>query len=113
MRYLLMICDDEATQLSPAELLADPGITSWLQDIEDRGVHRGFVRLRPSGDATTVRLREGELLLTDGPFAETKEQMGGYNIIECEDLDEAIEIASRHPAAGHGSIEVRPIWGEG
>ena len=67
-------------------------------------------RLRPTTDATTVRVRDGEVLLSDGPFAETKEQMGGYYIIDCQDLDEAVEVASRVPAASFGSIEVRPIW---
>jgi hypothetical protein len=55
-------------------------------------------------------MRSGEVLLSDGPFAESKEQMGGYNIIECADLDEAIEVASKHPVAKYGMIEVRPIW---
>jgi hypothetical protein len=68
--------------------------------------------LRPAEDATTVRVREEEVLLSDGPFAETKEQMAGYDIIECENLDEAIEVASRHPVARFGSIEVRPLWEE-
>ena len=57
-----------------------------------------------------MRVRGEEVLLSDGPFAESKEQMGGYNVIECSDLDEAIEVASRHPVARYGSIEVRPLW---
>ncbi len=61
-------------------------------------------------DATTVRVRNGEVLATDGPFAETKEQLGGYYVVECKDLDEAIEVASKIPGARTGSIEVRPIW---
>ena len=68
--------------------------------------------MRPAEDATTVRVREEEVLLSDGPFAETKEQIAGYDIIECENLDEAIEVASRHPVARFGSIEVRPLWEE-
>ena len=68
--------------------------------------------MRPAEDATTVRVREEEVLLSDGPFAETKEWIAGYDIIECEDLDEAIEVASRHPVARFGSIEVRPLWEE-
>ena len=68
--------------------------------------------MRPTEDATTVRVREVEVLLSDGPFAETKEWIAGYDIIECEDLDEAIEVASRHPVARFGSIEVRPLWVE-
>jgi hypothetical protein len=72
----------------------------------------GAARLRPSSNATTVRVREGELLVSDGPFAETKEQMGGFDIIECASVDEAVEIAARHPAAASGAIEVRPLWQE-
>ena len=64
----------------------------------------------PTTDATTVRVRDGEVLTSDGPFAETKEQMGGFYLVECKDLDEAIEIAAKIPGARHGSIEVRPIW---
>ena len=71
---------------------------------------QGGERLRPTADATTVRVRDGEVLTSDGPFAETKEQMGGFYLVDCEDLDEAIEIASKIPGARHGSIEVRPIW---
>ena len=75
-------------------------------------MRRGGVRLRPSDDATTVRVREGELRLVEGRDAETKEKMGGFDVIECETRDEAIEIAAKHPTAAHGSVEVRPIWGE-
>ena len=71
---------------------------------------QGGERLRPTTDATTVRVRDGEVLTSDGPFAETKEQMGGFYLVDCADLDEAIEIASKIPGARHGSIEVRPIW---
>ena len=107
MRYMLMICDDESEHRDAAD---DSEGHAWFQEMERRGVLRGGERLRPSGDATTVRMRGGEVLLSDGPFAEAKEQMGGFNIIECADLDEAIEVAYRHPVARHGTIEVRPIW---
>ena len=69
-------------------------------------------RLRDVSDATSVRIRDRELLVSDGPFAETKEQVGGYDVIDCADLDEAIEIASKHPSAWYGTTEVRPIAGE-
>ena len=65
--------------------------------------------MAPATDATTVRVRDAEVLLTDGPFAETKEVVGGFVLIECADLDEAIEIAAKHPAAGYGTIEIRPV----
>jgi hypothetical protein len=82
----------------------------FMEEMNERGVLQGGERLRNTTDATTVRVRDGETLTTDGPFAETKEQIGGYFIVDCKDLDEAIEIAAKIPGAAHGSIEVRPIW---
>ena len=111
MRYMLMICDDESGQVGPpAEVEADPRFRAWDEEMGRRGVLRGGGRLRPSSDATTVRVRDDEVLISDGPFAESKEQMGGYDLIECADLDEAIEVASKHPVAKFGVIEVRPLW---
>jgi hypothetical protein len=78
--------------------------------MDRRGVRRDGSRLRPVSDATTVRLRDGEVVLSDGPFAETKEQIAGFDVIDCENLDEAIEVASKHPVARWGAIEVRPFW---
>ncbi len=109
MRYMLMICLDESVGPSPEEGL-DAETIAWDEEMEGRGVWRGGARLRPTSDATTVRVRDDEVLLSDGPFAETKEQMAGYDLIECEDLDEAIEVASKHPAAKFGIIVVRPFW---
>jgi len=80
------------------------------EEMGARGVIEGGERLRPTTDATTVRVRDGEILTSDGPFAETKEQMGGFFLVDCKDLDEAIEVAAKIPGARHGSIEVRPIW---
>jgi hypothetical protein len=97
---------------SPSEIQAMPEYVAWESEMRERGVLRGGARLRPPSDATTVRVRDGELLLSDGPFAETKEQMGGYEIVECVDLAEAIEIAGAHPGATDGMIEVRPFWSE-
>ena len=71
----------------------------------------GGAQLQPAEQAKTLRLRGGELLVTDGPFAETKEAVGGFDIIECGSLDEAVEIAAGHPVAQLGTIEVRPLWG--
>ncbi|NEA32657.1 YciI family protein [Streptomyces sp. SID13031] len=104
MKYLLMICGDE----SAAEH-ANDGCGGWSEEMERRGVVRGGAGLAPATDATTVRVRHDELLLSDGPFAETKEVVGGFVMIECADLDEAIEIAAKHPAAGYGTIEIRPV----
>jgi hypothetical protein len=108
MRYLMLVCVDESVEPSGAEALP----TAWTQEMDDRGVRQFGSRLRPIGDATTVQVRGGEVLVSDGPFAETKEQVAGFDILECEDLDEAIEVASKHPAAKFGTIEVRPLWEE-
>ena len=113
MRYLLMICTEETADeaSSPEEqaaTLAEYGV--WAEEMGGRGVLQGGERLRPTSDATTVRVRDGETLTSDGPFAETKEQVGGYFVVDCKDLDEAIEVASKIPGSRHGSIEVRPIW---
>jgi hypothetical protein len=113
MRYLLLICTDESTMAtaSPEEALASTAAyTAFGDEMGHRGVLVGGERLRPTADATTVRLRDGEVLTSDGPFAETKEQMGGYYVVDCKDLDEAIEVAAKIPGARVGSIEVRPIW---
>ncbi|WP_147943239.1 YciI family protein [Microbispora sp. CSR-4] len=104
MKYVLLICGDE----SAAEH-ADDGCGGGSGKMAERGVLRGGAGLRPPSDATTLRVREGEVLLSDGPFAETKEQLGGFCLIECADLDEAIEIAAAHPAAAYGAIEIRPL----
>ena len=103
MRYLMLVCASE--DVGPD---VPPG--PWIAEMERRGVRVLGQRLRPVSDSTTVRVREGEVLVTDGPFAETKEQIGGFDILECADLDEAIEVASKHPAAGFGSLELRPFW---
>jgi hypothetical protein len=78
--------------------------------MEARGVLVSRERLRPTSRSTTVQVREGNLVIADGPFAETKEQIAGFYVVECEDLDEAIEVASKIPAAQYGTIEVRPVW---
>jgi hypothetical protein len=106
VRYMLLICADESVEVSPEQSDAFP----WVEEMDGRGVREQGSRLRPVSDATTVRLHNGEVVLSDGPFAETKEQICGYDVIECEDLDEAIEVASKHPVATYGSIEVRPFW---
>jgi hypothetical protein len=113
MRYLLMICVDEASMdaVSPEEAAASTAeYATFTEEIAARGVLQGGERLRPTSDATTVQVRDGKVLSADGPFAETKEQIGGYYVVDCKDLDEAIEIAAKIPGARFGSIEVRPIW---
>jgi hypothetical protein len=111
MKYLLMICMAEGVELTPEEQAAMGSATeSWVQEMDARGVRLQGDRLRPVSDATTVRVREQDVLIADGPFAETKEQIAGYDIVECADLDEAIEVAGKHPVARYGAIEVRPFW---
>jgi hypothetical protein len=80
--------------------------------MDGRGVRLQGDRLQPVSQAATVRVRGGEVLVSDGPFAETKEQIAGFDVLECADLDEAIEVASRHPVARIGTVEVRPFWQE-
>jgi len=82
---------------------------TFTQDLTKSGKNKGGAPLEQSTTATTVRVRNGKTVVTDGPFAETKEQLGGYYIVEAKDLDEAISIAAKIPGAKHGSIEVRPI----
>jgi hypothetical protein len=111
MRYALLICVDEAeyAAMTPDEAEANSAAYFAFQE-EVGSALLGGERLHPVADATTVRVRDGEVLTTDGPFAETKEQMGGFYLVDCKDLDEAIEMASKIPGAKHGSIEVRPVW---
>jgi hypothetical protein len=112
MRYALMLADDEDAVLTPeagSERIAQ--FLAFMDAMFDRGVlsDRG-IRLQPTSAATAIRVREGELVIADGPFAETKEQVGGLFIVECRDLDEAIEVASKVPTAQYGTVEVRPVW---
>ena len=121
MRYMLLIYAEENQQdeaasgtaagaAPEAPEMSPPWMeyTSWLLR---EGIHSAGERLATSSSATTVRVRDGARLITDGPYTETKEVLGGYYIIECENLDEALEAAARCPAALGGSIEVRPIIG--
>ncbi|MEV4225150.1 YciI family protein [Nonomuraea sp. NPDC049725] len=106
MRYVLMIGFDEDTV---TEEQARSGCEGWSEEMARRGVLVTAAGLRPKTEATTVRVRDGEVLLTDGPFAETKDQIGGFTVIECGGLDEAVAIAAAHPFARYGSIEIRPL----
>ena len=113
MQYLLMIYRSEAElfKMNDAErqkMTADYG--TFTQSIIQSGHFKAGDGLQPSTTATTVRVREGKILTTDGPFAETREQLGGYYLVEAKDLDAALAIAARIPGARFGSIEVRPIW---
>ena len=111
MRYAMFVCGDESAVLSPAEERERlEAFTAFRADMEARGVLVALQRLVPTSAATTVKKRNGALVIADGPFAETKEQIAGFYIVECKDLDEAIELAAQNPAAEFGTIEVRPVW---
>jgi len=111
MKYMMLICADESVVPSAAEQAEVPAATeAWVNEMDANGVHLMGNQLQPVQDATTVRVRDGEVLVADGPFAETKEQIAGFDVIDCSDLDQAIEVAARHPVARYGSIEVRPFW---
>jgi hypothetical protein len=113
MRYLCLIYGEEAGRedTGPEEMqkIMD-AYNAFGKEAADRGVLLGGEALENTSTATTVRVRNGETLTTDGPFAETKEQLGGYYLLDCKDLDEAIEMAAKIPGSWHGSVEVRPIW---
>jgi hypothetical protein len=112
MRYLLLIYQDEAAhaQWSQEQLAAEyEAYNVYSEEVSKSGAMLSGDALMPTNTATTVRVRNGKTLTTDGPFAETKEQLGGYYLMNCKDLDEAIALAARIPAASDGSIEIRPV----
>jgi hypothetical protein len=112
MRYLLGIYEDEArfASMSPEDTEAVMGAYyAFGDEAQKAGVLLAGEALQPTATATTVKVRDGEMLTTDGPFAETREQFGGYYLVECKDLDEAMQWASKIPGASTGSIEVRPV----
>ena len=109
MKFLLLHYADESAKWSAEETREDRALlAAWLEDTIARGVNLQGSYLQPSRNAATIRARDGELLLTDGPFAETKEQIAGHCVIECADLDEAVEVALRHPTVRFGTFELRP-----
>ena len=111
MRYALVVSVDENTELTEEDVERQYAeFMGFQEEMEARGVLLARERLQPTSLSTTVRVRDGGLVVADGPFAETREQIAGFYIIGCEDLDEAIEIAARNPGARYGTIEVRPVW---
>lgn len=108
MKYLMFVVHDPAA--NPNEP-PGPSLEEWATEMSGRGVASPEGdRLRPPEDATTVRIRGGELLVSDGPYLEAKEWVAGFDILECRDLDEAIEVAAKHPMARRGTLELRPFW---
>jgi hypothetical protein len=113
MQYLLMIYGNEAAMLAATKQMSEQmhaAYTAYTEAMKKAGVLVGSNRLRPTSEATTVRAPGGKQSVLNGPFAETKEQLGGYYLIEAPDLDAALSWAARCPGAQHGAIEVRPIW---
>lgn len=108
MKYLMLVCVDPDTE--PEQGDGAPDIEKWVEDNDAGGIRLIGDRLRPGADSTTVRVRNGEVLLSDGPYAETKDLIAGFDVLECADLDEAIAVASRHPVAWTGVLELRPFW---
>lgn len=116
MQYLLMIYDDESIWQDMNEVQQSKMIEGYIaleEDLKEQGVYLGSARLTEVESATSVKIRNGKTFITDGPFAETKEQLGGYFLIDCENLDQATAIAARIPSAEHGTVEVRPLWYQG
>ena len=114
MRYLVIhyldesiLWDEQGHDITDPAF--DEAVSAWDTEMLARGKLVGGGAVRPVRDSTTLRVRGGEVLLGDGPYAETKEQMAGYMVLECADLDEAIEVAARHPTASVGAFEVRPF----
>ncbi len=106
MRYLMFICTDPSAE--PYDPKQD-NIESWVSEMDDKGIRISGNRLTGLEQALTVRTRNGKVLKTDGPFAETKEWIAGFVVIECANRDEAIEVAAKHPMARFGKIEIRPF----
>ncbi|MBT2420228.1 nuclear transport factor 2 family protein [Streptomyces sp. ISL-22] len=107
MKYMLLVCGDDtadASGMAPVE--------PWVEELGDRGVRLHGHRLARPAEAVTVRVRGGDVLRADGPFAETKEYVAGFDILECDSMAEAVEAAARHPVATIGAMEVRPFWAD-
>jgi hypothetical protein len=108
IQYMMLVCTDPA--VGPREFDRIEPVGPWVAETNGRGVRLYGSELEPPGSARTVRVRDKHTIVTDGPFAETKEQIAGFDVLECADLDEAIEVACRHPMARLGILEVRPFW---
>ncbi|MGH6657035.1 MAG: YciI family protein [Actinocrinis sp.] len=106
MKYMMLVCTDTEPDTDPAP---EPDIDEWVERNDSAGRRLRGAAFAPAGAATTVRVRNGQTMLTDGPFAETKEVIVGFDLIECADLDEAVEVARTHPMARNGRIEIRPL----
>jgi hypothetical protein len=106
VKYMMLVCTDTEPDSDTSNV---PDIDDWVAKNDALGRRLQGSALAPASSATTVRVRDGEVLLSDGPFAETKEAIVGFDLLECTDLDEAIEVARTHPMAHHGRLEIRPL----
>lgn len=113
MRYLMLVCEDVQDSPTPptqADRDGAPDVEAWWRAADEAGQHVLGDRLRPPGEALTVRVRSGETLVTQGPFAEGGELVLGFDVLECEGPEEAVRIASGHPMAHNGVLELRALW---
>ena len=116
MEYLLMLYSEEAGWANMTKAQQQEGMaayTAYTEALKKAGVHKGSNRLQPISAATTVRVANGKSQVLDGPYVESKEQLGGYYLIDVPDLDSALSWAARCPGASHGTVEVRPVWAMG
>ena len=104
--YLMFVCTDTEPDTDKTN---EPDIEDWVAEGERRGIRKQGDQLVKAAEAKTIRIRNGETMITDGPFTESKEWIAGYDLLECKDLDEAVDYASRHPMARNGRIEVREV----
>jgi hypothetical protein len=109
MKYMMLVVADPEAENAPADPAVDE-VEDWVARHDASGKRVTGQRLRPPEAATTVRRRGGQLLVTDGPFTESREWIAGFDILECDDLDEAIAIAAAHPMSAEGILELRPFW---
>jgi hypothetical protein len=111
MKYMLLFWVDESGEITAEDDAAlKTAVKSWLEQMNERGVRVGGGPLRSAREAKIVSVRDCELLVSDGPFAETKEQIGGYDVVECPDMVTALQVAAGHPLAQTAQVEVRPFW---
>jgi hypothetical protein len=110
MKFMMLVCAEEGPEPAEPEDAGNDESFPWLDDVIARGIRLDGDRLAPTRQARTVAVRDGEMLVSDGPFAETKEVVCGYDILECDSIEEAVRVAAAHPVAAFGKIEVRPFW---
>ncbi len=110
MKFLMLVCAEENPDATEPAAEEEDDSFPWLEDVDARGIRLDGDRLAPTREARTVAVRDGEMLVSDGPFAETKEVICGYDVLECATLEEAVRVAAAHPVAAFGKIEVRPFW---